>query len=134
MLPLHDGNAQCLVHCCCSLLQLPDNIWTLSEDTLLGVCPAGTSGMATSSTSASGAALAAAGGSGGANASTIAGPFKLLGGVIELTIFKTSDPNKIRVQEVGHFDRGFMGFGVPKAGRWSGVHSLGLGCSNGILG
>jgi hypothetical protein len=89
-------------------MQLPSNIWVMEKDSL-GVCPA----------SASGNASSLAGGSSSANNSdaSIAGPFKLLGGAMEVVISKASDPSKIRVKIAGKFDAGYIGFGVAKPGR-----------------
>lgn len=86
-------------------------MWVVAKDSVLGVCPADAAG---SSSSGGGAGLASSSSSSG-NAS-VAGPFKLLDGAVELTISKAADPSKMRVQVVGRFDKGFIGFGVAKPG------------------
>ncbi|WIA19191.1 hypothetical protein OEZ85_003836 [Tetradesmus obliquus] len=92
-----------------NITELPDSVWVVAKDSVLGVCPADAAG---SSSSGGGAGLASSSSSSG-NAS-VAGPFKLLDGAVELTISKAADPSKMRVQVVGRFDKGFIGFGVAK--------------------
>ncbi|WIA39466.1 hypothetical protein OEZ86_005565 [Tetradesmus obliquus] len=92
-----------------NITELPDSVWVVAKESVLGVCPANAAG---SSSSGGGAGLASSSSSGG-NAS-VAGPFKLLDGAVELTISKAADPSKMRVQAVGRFDKGFIGFGVAK--------------------
>jgi hypothetical protein len=92
--------------------QLPDSIWVLDKESVLGVCPANTLG---SSSSGNASNLAGGSSSGGSEAS-VAGPFKLLGGALEVLISKASDPSKMRVQITGKFDNGYIGFGVAKPG------------------
>jgi hypothetical protein len=88
-------------------LQLPDSVWILEKESILGVCPANGLG--------SGNASHLAGSSSSSDAS-VAGPFKLLGGAVEVVIRKASDPSKMRVQITGKFGNGFVGFGVAKPG------------------
>jgi hypothetical protein len=53
---------------------------------------------------------------GGPNSSAAVGPFLLLDASLQLTIFKADDPAWLRVQLVGSFDSGFVGFGVALPG------------------
>jgi hypothetical protein len=82
----------------------------MEKDSILGVCPASASG---SSSNASAVA-----GSSNTNSSdaSVAGPFKLLGGAMEVLISRASDPNKLRVKITDRFDNGYIDFGVAKPG------------------
>ncbi|KAF6254205.1 heme peroxidase [Scenedesmus sp. NREL 46B-D3] len=89
-----------------NITELPDSIWVLDQESILGVCPGDAVGGSSN-------ASALAGGS--SSNETVAGPFMLLGGVVELVISKAADPSRLRVQLTGKFDHGFIGFGVAKA-------------------